>query len=182
MLEPVSAVGLQLGIAAIYAIARPGNAVSAEAKLVQAGAEAIVVRVEHSDALFGSKTEVISALWGLAPSHADIGWDGGKALPVDHDAIALAVAFVRALPDDCEKPEVAVDPDGAVSLDWMPSRHRMLSISFAGNSERLAYAWIDGTDRGSAVAKFDRSMVPARLLQAIQAVTMAADDVAFRAA
>lgn len=181
MLEPVSAIGLQLGIAAIYAMARPGNAVSAEAKQLQAGAEAIVDHVEHSDALFGSKAAVISGLWSLAQSHADIGWDGDGALPVDREAIALAVAFVRALPDDCERPEVAVDPDGAVSLDWMPSRHRMLSISFAGNSDRLAYAWIDGTDRGSAVAKFDRSIVPVRLLQAIQTVTMVPGDVAVRA-
>jgi hypothetical protein len=182
MLEPVSAVGFQLGIAAIYALARRGSAVSAEAKLVQASAEAIVERVEHSDALFGSKTAVISELWGLAQSHADAGWDGGEALPVDRHAIALAVAFVRALPDDGEMPEVAVDPDGAVSLDWMPSRHRMLSVSFAGNSDRLAYAWIDGTDRGSAVARFDRSTVPMRLLHAILAVTTVPDDVALRAA
>jgi hypothetical protein len=168
MLEPVSAVGV--GIAAIYALARPGNAVSVEAKLVQTSAE------------FGSKTALMSELWGLAQSHADAGWDGGEALPVDRHAIALAVAFVRALPDDGEMPEVAVDPDGAVSLDWMPSRHRMLSVSFAGNSDRLAYAWIDGTDRGSAVARFDRSTVPMRLLQAIPAVTTVPDDVALRAA
>ncbi len=166
MLEPVSIVGL--GVTAIYALARPGNAMSAEARLVQEGAKAIVARVEHSDALFGSKTAVISELWGLAHSHGNAHWDGGEAFPVDRAAMALAVAFVRALPDDCEMPQVAVDPDGAVSLDWMRSRHRMLSVSFAGNSDRLAYAWIDGTDRGSAVARFDKSAVPMRLLQAIR--------------
>jgi hypothetical protein len=167
MLEPVSAVG-RFGVAAIYALALPGNAMSAEARLVQEGAKAIVARVEHSDALFGSKTAVISELWGLACSHGEPYWDGGEAFAVDRAAVALAVAFVRALPDDCKMPEVAVDPDGAVSLDWIPSRQRMLSVSFAGNSDRLAYAWIDGTDRGSAVARFDMRTVPMRLLQAIR--------------
>jgi hypothetical protein len=180
MLEPVSVVGL--GIAAIYALARPGNAMSAEASLVQASAKAIVERVEHSDALFGSKAAVISELWSLAQSHGNASWDGGEAFPVDRRAMALAVVFVRAQPDDCEMPQVAVDPDGAVNLDWMPSRHRMLSVSFAGNNDRVAYAWIDGTDRGSAVARFDRRTVPMRLLQAILAVTEVPDDVALWAA
>lgn len=182
MLEPVSALGLQLGVAALYALARPGSAVSSEAKLVRACAEAMVDRVESSDALFGDKTTVISALWSLARSHAESGWDGGEALPVDRQAIVLAAAFIRALPNDCDKPEVGVDPDGAVTLDWMASRQRMLSISFAGNSDRLAYAWIDGTDRGNAVAKFDRDTVPNLLMQAILTMTAAPGHAALRAA
>lgn len=182
MLEPVSIVGLHLGIAALYALARPGSAVSDEAGLVQARAEEMVDRVESSDALFGGKTAVMSALWGLAQSHSEVGWDGGEALPVDRRALSLAAAFVRALPDDCPMPDAAVDPDGAVALDWMVSRHRMLSISFSGDSDRLAYAWLDGTDRGSAVARFDRTTVPRRLLQAIQALSDQPDDVALRAA
>ena len=182
MLEPVSALGLQLGVAALYALARPGSAVSPEANQVRACAEAMVDRVESSDALFGGKSAVISALWSLAQSHAGRGWDGGDALPVDRQAIVLASAFIRALPNDCDKPEVGVDPDGAVTLDWMVSRHRMLSISFAGNSDRLAYAWIDRADRGNGVAKFDRDVVPMRLMQAILAMTVAPGHAALRAA
>lgn len=167
---------------ALYALARPGSAVSAEAGQVRACAESLVDRVESSDALFGGKTAVISALWGLARSHAEAGWDGAEALPADRHAIALACAFVRALPAECDMPEVGVDPDGAVTLDWMASRQRMLSISFAGDSDRLAYAWIDGTDRGNAVAKFDRNIVPRLLLQAILSITMAPGRAALPAA
>ncbi len=173
MLEPVSALGLQFGVAALYALARPGSAVSAEAGQVRACAEVMVDRVESSDALFGGKTAVISKLWALAQSHAESGWDGGDALAVNRQAISLAAAFIRALPDDCDMPEVGVDPDGAVALDWMVSRHRMLSISFGGNSDRLAHAWIDGSDRGNAVTRFDRDTVPLRLMQAILATTVA---------
>ena len=182
MLEPVSAIGLQLGVAALYALSRPGSAVSSEAQAVQACAGAIFNRVERSDALFGGKAAVISKLWGLTRSHAAAGWDGGEAAPVDRQAVFRAAAFVRALPDDCGMPEVGVDPDGAVALDWLASRHRMLSISVAGNSDRLAYAWLDGTDRGNAVAKFDRDTVPIRLMQAILALTVAPADAGVRAA
>jgi hypothetical protein len=79
-------------------------------------------------------------------------------------------------------PNVAVDPDGAVALDWIVSRYRMLSISFAGDSDRLAYARLDGTDRGNGVARFSGSAMPRRLLQAIQAVSGSTNDVALRAA
>ena len=149
---------------------------------MRACAEAMVDRVESSDALFGGKMAGISALWGLARSHAEAGWDGADALPADRQAIRLASAFIRALPDDCDMPSAGVDPDGAVTLDWLVSRHRMLSISFAGDSDRLAYAWIDGTDRGNAVAKFDRVTVPNVLMQAILAVTSVPAHVALRAA
>ena len=179
MLEPVSFLGFGV---ALYALARPGSAVSAEASLVRACAVALVDRVESSDALFGGKTAVISALWGLARSHAEAGWDGGEAWPVDRRAIGLAASFIRALPDDCNMPSAGVDPDGAVTLDWMVSRQRMLSISFAGDSDRLAYAWIDGTDRGNAVAKFDWNTVPHLLMQVILAMTVAPGHVALRAA
>ena len=179
MLEPVSIVGFSV---ALYALARPGSAVSAEAGQVRACAVTLVDHVESSDALFGGKTAVISALWALARSHSEIGWDGGEALPVDKRAIGLASAFIRALPDDCDLPTASVEPDGAVTLDWLVSRHRMLSISFTGDSDRLAYAWIDGTDRGNAVAKFDRDTVPKLLMQTILATTVVAGDVALQAA
>lgn len=182
MLEPVSVIGLQFGLAALYALARPGNAVSEEAAAVHASARTIVERVERSDALFGGKLAVMSALEALLASHGAVGWDGGEAAPIDRGAVARAVAFVRALPEDCEMPEIAVDLDGAVSLDWMPSRHRMLSVSISGATDRLAYAWIDGTDRGSAVSRFDGSAIPPRLLQAIASMSAPPAHALLRAA
>ena len=170
MPEPLSILSVQLGFAAVYALSRPGSAVSLEAREVQARAEQIFQRVEQSDALFGEKAGVISDLWELANSHAEAGWDGGQALPADPQAIARALSLARALPEGCPLPELGVDPDGAISMDWICGRLRMLSVSVTGDSDRLAYAWIDGTDRGHAVARFGGEAVPLRLLQAIQAM------------
>lgn len=170
MLEPVSILGLHFGVAALYAVARPGTAVSSEARHVQVQAVAMVDRVERSDALFGDRAKVVSDLRTLARTHAEAGWDAGHASPVDLAAIETAVSFVRALPLEIAMPDVGVDPDGSVSLDWMLSRHRMLSITIAGDSDRLAYAWIDGSDRGSAVERFDLGSVPRRLQRAIESI------------
>ena len=100
--------------------------------------------------------------------------DGGQAKPADPQAVTRAISLIRALPDGYALPEVGVEPDGAISLDWIADRRRMLSVSVLGDTSRLAYAWIDGTDRGHAVANFERDSVPLRLLQAIRAIKPAA--------
>lgn len=166
----------------IYSLARPASAVSSEAQHVRDHAERLVASVESSTVLFGRKMDVMAVLESLATSHAQPGWDGEEAAPVNHAAIGLAADFVRALPDDVEMPEVGVEPDGAVSLDWLPSRHRMLSISFTGSNNRLAYAWLDGSDRGNGVVRFDRQAIPRQLMKAVEATTEAAAHVDVRAA
>ncbi|MBP6784673.1 MAG: hypothetical protein KA152_12845 [Verrucomicrobiales bacterium] len=64
---------------------------------------------------------------------------------------------------------MAPEPDGAVSLDWMVSKTRMFSVS-CGLSSRLAYSWLDGSDRGHAVTDFDGWVVPDRILQGIHTI------------
>ena len=60
-------------------------------------------------------------------------------------------------------PEFAPEPDGAISLDWIQSRHRLFTLSISA-SNRLAYAWLDGTDKGHGVARFDGRTIPRRVL------------------
>jgi hypothetical protein len=74
--------------------------------------------------------------------------------------------IVRGLPDGFPVPEVGAEPYGAISLDWIHSRFRMLSLSVSGDA-RLAYGWIDGSDSGHAVAGFDGVKLPERLLSDI---------------
>ena len=66
-------------------------------------------------------------------------------------------------------PEFSPEPDGSISLDWIMSRTRVFSISVSPR-DRLAYAWLDGSDRGHGVATFDRSMIPQRILDGIDEV------------
>ncbi|MGC8731921.1 MAG: hypothetical protein ACP5RC_06640 [Halothiobacillaceae bacterium] len=168
--------------AAIYSLARPASAVSAEAQQVRDRATQMVERAEASTVLFGKKMGAIDMLESLSRSHAKPGWDGEEALPVNLSAINLAADFLRALPDGVDMPEVGVEPDGAVTLDWLPSRHRMLSISFSGNGDRLAYAWLDGFDRGNGVVRFNRQVIPRQLLEAIETTTEATRYVGIRVA
>ena len=75
--------------------------------------------------------------------------------------------IVRALPDYLPLPEFTPEPDGSISLDWIMSRSRVFSLS-AGRNSRLAYAWLDGSDKGQGVAYFDGEVVPPMVLLAIR--------------
>ena len=171
MLNPVSTtIGIcWLGHAAMNAYARPGSAISAEANAVAQAASALVRASERSQALFGDKSVAISQLLAIANECAEPDWDGNAASMIDPAAVLGAHEFVRALPGNVPLPEFAPEPDGSISLDWVKSRHRVLTISIGG-SHRLAYAWHDGAEKGHGVAVFDRTTIPPRVLQEIRII------------
>ena len=170
MFGPVSTLGVLLAFAPPYSFARSGSAISAEAHAVQKAANIVVNSVERSHALFGHKANAISQIWTLANECSAPDWDGNGALPLVHSAVFQAAAFIRALPKGVPLPEFAPDPDGSISLDWIASRNRHFSLS-VGTSDRLPYAWLDGSDRGHAVARFDGEIIPSRILEGIKAIS-----------
>jgi len=116
--------------------------------------------------LFAEKEIAISHLRHLANDCAEPGWDGNAAFAIDSDVLQNAEDLVRSLPYGIPAPECAPEPDGSISLDWIQSRKRMFSLSI-GSNNRLAYAWLDGTDKGHGVACFDGLSIPARVLSEI---------------
>lgn len=167
MPEPISVmVGVYLGYATLAAYARSSSAVSAEADIARQTAHAVVESAERSHALFGGKAAVLSELISLANECCEPAWDGDGSAGINPLAVATVEDFVRALPADICVPEFAPEPDGSISLDWTVSRYRRFTLS-VGGSNRLAYAWLDGADRGYGVARFDGSTIPPRVLEGI---------------
>lgn len=168
MLKPIPAfVGGFVPIAMLALL--PSTAASSEARALQQSAVQVVDSFERSEALFGVKAVAITELWNMANECANADWDGNGASPVEKATVFNAVAFVRALPGRMILPEFSPEPDGSISLDWIMSRTRVFSISVSPR-DRLAYAWLDGSDRGHGVATFDRNMIPQRILDGIDEV------------
>ena len=115
------------------------------------------------------KTNAIAQIWVLTHECSKANWDGDGARPLDPRAAISAEDFIRALPENVVLPEFAPEPDGTISLDWIQSRNQLFSLSIGGGN-RLAYAWLDGADRGHAVARFDGVQVPARILEGIKGI------------
>ena len=60
-------------------------------------------------------------------------------VPVDEDTEGTAIKFATILPSSLPAPEIAADPDGELSFDWLGSSDNMFSVSVDRNG-RLAYA------------------------------------------
>ncbi len=157
------------GHLALQALTSGSSAISLEARVVHNAAVEVAEAAERSVALFGRTAAALSALAALATECAEPGWDGADAAALDPIAVLSAKRFLRALSESTPLPEFASEPDGSISLDWIASRNRLFSVSI-GRGDRLAFAWIDGTDRGHGVARFDGQNVPPRILEGIQAI------------
>lgn len=157
---------MMAGYSAAAAFSRPRSAVSAEAESVRLNVSVVVEQVQRSVALFGPKAASISALTALAEECREPNWDGYGAEPANPHALRRAEDLIASLPDDLPLPECSIEPDGCVSLDWMPVPFRTLTVS-VGKSDRLPYAWVDGTDRGHAVARLVNGQLPPRILAKI---------------
>lgn len=170
MPEPISTLGLCfVGYVSLSAYAKGGSAISVEANTVRNAASAVMQSMERSQAIFGEKTAAISQLRALAIECGQENWDGDGAAAIDPKAILNVEAIVRVLPIGIPLPAFAPEPDGSVSLDWIQSRTRQFSLS-VGHSQRLAYAWLDGTDSGHGVASFDGSIIPPKIVEGIFAI------------
>jgi hypothetical protein len=181
MPEPLSTLGLCLvGYTALNVYARGGSAISTEAEHAEKAATELVGSAERSVVLFGEKIDAISQLRAMANECSEPGWDGDAAASMHPDAVYLAEQFVRALPAGIPLPEFAPEPDGSVSLDWIKARNRMFTVS-VGTSQRLAFAWLDGTDKGHGVAGFDVGRIPTRIIEGIKGI-MNDDNATLRAA
>ena len=118
------------------------------------------------------RPDAILQIHALASECAKQDWDGNGARAVARTAVLLSEAFVLAIPDGVPLPEFAPEPDGSISLDWIQSRSRLFSVS-VGAGGRLAFAWLDGANRGHGTALFDGKRVPPEILEGVKRIVNA---------
>ena len=119
------------------------------------------------DSFDATKAPILSQVQALVTECARPGWDANEAEPISKDVAIRAADFIRALPESFPLPELAPEPDGSRSFDWIRSRGRLLSLS-VGTSDRLPYAWVNSGDRGHAVVIFDGKNIPPDILERIK--------------
>lgn len=85
----------------------------------------------------------VMALKDVAVECATPGWDGYESDPLNSNSLRNALALLVQLPSEFPLPEVAVDPDGEVSLEWYRSARELFAVS-VGSSGKLSYAGVFG--------------------------------------
>lgn len=90
-------------------------------------------------------------------------WDGYGATPMDLGTYVNVLEFLEAMPSHWPVPELSVEPDGDVSLEWIVEQERMLSISL-GSTNRLSYAAMFGENTAYGTEYFTDE-IPAAVIQ-----------------
>ena len=146
-----------------------GNATSQAALDTRRVASSVVGQASESQALYGKKSDAISELMKLYNECSEPDWDGYGSCALSEMAVRNAEAFIFALPDDVSLPEFAPEPSGFISLDWIHSQRCMFSMSM-GTNNRLACAWIDGSNRGHALESFSDGRISPGVIDSIRRV------------
>lgn len=106
-----------------------------------------------------------NALTGLAQSAREASvpdWDGYGALPAEPRAIAAAARLLMTLPTTTPVPEIWVDPDGEVALNWDFGKDWVFSVSI-GPTGKLSYAGLYGSGKAYGAEQFATEIPPAVL-------------------
>lgn len=101
----------------------------------------------------------------------DKGWDGYNAKSAHPEALLYAWDFIRFLPTSTPLPELAIDVDGDVAIEWDYARRRILSVR-VGRDGLLNYAGMEGYATFYGTEVFQES-IPSSILAAIERVVKA---------
>lgn len=150
------------------------SAFSEEAANLQHELEDINEWTEQPESFYSKKGVVIDAINALAHECSTADWDGNNAKEISVFTICRAINFIRSLPQDFPLPELSPEPDGAISLDWIQSRNHIFSVSI-GNNDRLAFAWLDGTNKGHGVCNWNARGIPTDILYGVSKILIRKD-------
>ncbi len=107
-----------------------------------------------SQSVIINTTKSLHELYNLLDECSDANWDGYGALPINLDSFNEADRFIQALPTTIREPEVDVDPDGEISLEWHLEPRKVLSVSI-GKRNEITYAGLFGPNKTYGREYFD---------------------------
>ena len=99
-----------------------------------------------SQSVIISSNESLERLYSLLEECATDNWDGYGAQSIDPNSFDEAERFIRALPTTISNPEIAVDPDGEISLEWYLEPRKVFSVSI-GKRNEITYAGLYGPNK-----------------------------------
>src|SRR5262249_55626159 len=110
-----------------------------------------------SRSLGSSREECRNQLIDAYSEAASPGWDGYGGYRVEASSILNGFEFINALPGSIPMPDIAVDPDGEISFDWICGPQRQFSISLGGRSV-MSYAGLFGSDKVAGSERFQGTL------------------------
>jgi len=121
----------------------PSFGVSPEADRLQSLFQDLDRGTLQSVSLGKQRTDALRQLYGAFCETCQPDWDAYGGSATSFEAYVKAEKFIKTLPANIPAPEIAIDPDGEVSLEWFRGPRQVFSVSI-GPSDKLTYAGIFG--------------------------------------
>ncbi len=127
-----------------------------------------VGKIEDYSIFFGWSKEIIQTINEVIMDCSSDNWDGYGAQAIDFASYEETLRFIHFLPKTIPVPEIAVEPDGEVALEWYRSKNRVFSVSIGGKGS-LTYAGLFGSNKAHGTEYFGDEL-PKTILDNIQRV------------
>lgn len=113
-----------------FSVARRSSRASGEwARRLERIAAEVGNRFLTDEYLFGNREVAFNALENLARDCAQPNWDGEGAAPVNFDSVAAARRALVSIPPGAPSPDLSIDRDGSITMEWYFEPARRLSVS-----------------------------------------------------
>lgn len=143
---------------------------SSEAERLHRNWKDLFASIANSIAMGSQYQNLLSALATWARDAAVDNWDGQGASHVNKGSLDYAGRIAQMLPVTVPAPEVSVDPDGEVSIDWQRDPRRSLSMSIDATGT-LRYASIVGSSENFGLEPW-RDEIPESVFHLLQKVVI----------
>lgn len=141
---------------------RPSSGISEDAGRWEAQENSIQQNMSRATSLNGQEMEQDLIL--LFQQHSNDNWDGYGAKPVTLENLLAAINFWRTLPTTVPRPELAVDPDGAIVFEWYRRPRKVFSVAVEKDN-RVTYAGLFDSSKESGTDYFDQDLPETIFLQ-----------------
>ena len=105
--------------------------------------QAKALHANRSAAVSVGREMILLELRAATSERAEPNWDGHGAAPVCIDSYIIARKVIAALPASVPNPNVDIDPDGEVTLEWWEGPRRVFSVAISSEGE-MHYAGLFG--------------------------------------
>lgn len=114
-------------------------------------------------------TAIDSLLSELEAEYGEEDWDGYGSEPVSKSAINYTKKFINGLPSTISLPEVDVDSDGDILLEWYKNQNKLINITISANSNLFFAARFSQVESTNGKNYFS-GIIPKNVIESIQRV------------
>ena len=115
-----------------------------------------------------SRQRIFLELQNIVSDRTEENWDGYGAKPFSIDSYILAIALIKKLPLFAANPDIDVDPEGEIMLEWSGGPRRVFTIAISPDGE-LHYAGLFGRNKVYGTEYF-ADLIPIPILEGLHRV------------